>query len=649
MTGYRIGTVFYKNFGPFEDTMFDFDSPGLTVIEGEIAGKRGCDSNGAGKSFLFDGVAWALFGRCIREKYKGDDVVRLGSKGGCSVTVHIVGGPKKIKITRHRKHPVHGNHVYLYVDGKNRSRGTDPATTIAIEKIIGMDFTSFCNSVAFGVREDVKTFFSAADAERKKVLERILGLELYAQAEKIAGQRLTALAEETSALELRRLTLQTALAEKRTLLSDLGSADDLENVEFDVSHILLAAKRHRDRLKGLGQGRADLKVAIATEESKYEEALAAWNVAHTEYLDQSSQLSRDRAALQHEAGQLKAQLATAKAKAAKFKKLAGKKCPECEQKLTPERAKAFGDAYEEEVENFEADLKATNFKVGLVDEEIEKLQVPEQPEVPKELTALQEELQEAIGVYKDVERQAAVEEARAQEMQDSHERITTQTKGLAAEIEAADEELASVEKEYVKAKKLSDDIEFWVDGFGNQGLKSFLIEAEIPRINQVATFYAQQLLGSGATVRLTATKALKTKDVVREKLTVEGSIPGCTKSYAGASKGQKKRMDLSLLLAFRELVATRQSRAFEQLFADEIFDGLDRTGAESICEVLREIAADCPVALITHDSRIKPVADRVTIVRHEKGRATLESPKAHKVKPKKKAKKVKKSKKRSKG
>ena len=634
MTGYRIGTVHYKNFCPFEDVTFDFNHPGLTVIEGLIEGKRGCDSNGAGKSFLFDGPAWALFGRCIREKYKGDAVIRLGAKGGCSVEVEIVGGKQKVRVVRYRKHPIHANHVYFYVNGKNKSRGTDPATTLAIEKIIGMDFMSFCNSVAFGVREDVKTFFSAADAERKKVLERILGLELYAQAERIARQRLKTLAERTGELELQRVTLQTALAEKKSLLAEIGSPEEIGEVEFEVSLTLLAARRKRESLPKLGKDQAGVKAEIAAEESKYEEAFAAWQVEHTKYLDHSAQLSQERAALEHETGSLQADLAAAKKKVAKFKKLAGKKCPECEQSLTAGRAEAFGTVYVEQVKNFAADLQATGFKLELVNEAITELVAPKQPTVPAELGLLNEELQEATAAYQKVEKEAAVEEARAQEMQDAHERVVMQTKSLTDEIEKASAKLDTTEKEYVAAKKLSDDLEFWVDGFGNQGLKSFLIEAEIPQINQVATTYAQQLLGTGTVVRLTATKTLKTKDVVRENLTVEGSIPDCTESYAGASKGQKKRMDLSLLLAFRQLVATRQARAFEQLFADEIFDGLDRTGAESICELLQEIATGCPVALVTHDSRIKPIADRLVIVRHVKGRATLEGVKKSVVKKK---------------
>jgi DNA repair exonuclease SbcCD ATPase subunit len=191
-------------------------------------------------------------------------------------------------------------------------------------------------------------------------------------------------------------------------------------------------------------------------------------------------------------------------------------------------------------------------------------------------------------------------------------------------VESAEESLQAVDEEYAEVKKRSDDLEFWVEGFGNRGLKSFLIEAEIPEINRLATTYAQELLGIGAVVKLNATKALKTKDVVRENLTVEGSIPQCTESYAGASRGQKKRMDLSLLLAFRELVSTRQVRAFSQLFMDEIFDGLDPAGADTICELLQGIAAVCPVSLITHDKRIKPVADRVVLVCHKEGRAIIE-------------------------
>ena len=118
-------------------------------------------------------------------------------------------------------------------------------------------------------------------------------------------------------------------------------------------------------------------------------------------------------------------------------------------------------------------------------------------------------------------------------------------------------------------------------------------------------------------MRLSPTRELKTKSVQREELTVEAVIPGCTRSYAGASKGQKKRLDLCLILAFRELVASRANKAFHQLFVDELFDGLDQTGCAGVVELLREMAKTGPVALITHDERIKPAGDRFVLVDHD--------------------------------
>ena len=101
---YQIGKVTYTDFGPFESVALDFNVPGLTVVEGVIENMPGCSSNGAGKSMIFDGPVWAIWGRCIREKYKGDDLIRIGAKW-CSVKVELIGGPQLLTVTRYRKHP----------------------------------------------------------------------------------------------------------------------------------------------------------------------------------------------------------------------------------------------------------------------------------------------------------------------------------------------------------------------------------------------------------------------------------------------------------------------------------------------------------------------------------------------------------------
>jgi DNA repair exonuclease SbcCD ATPase subunit len=154
-------------------------------------------------------------------------------------------------------------------------------------------------------------------------------------------------------------------------------------------------------------------------------------------------------------------------------------------------------------------------------------------------------------------------------------------------------------------------------------VKSFVIESEIPQINAIATNYARRLLGQGAFVRISPTKKLKTTDDTREELLVEAGIPGCAQSYSGASKGQRHRLDLALILAFRSVVAARSACPFDQLFADELFDGVDATGVDCVVEILQEISAQCPVVLVTHDARLKSVGDRRVVVAHDGKCATL--------------------------
>lgn len=213
--------------------------------------------------------------------------------------------------------------------------------------------------------------------------------------------------------------------------------------------------------------------------------------------------------------------------------------------------------------------------------------------------------------------------AKLQAMEDQDK----QSRGRLDEVRSKVADLQAELSNNLDAQKVVKDeitrIEFWVQAFGNGGVKSFVIESEIPRINAIATNYARRLLGQGAFVRVAATKKLKTSDQEREELTVEAGIPGCAQSYAGASKGQRHRLDLSLILAFRTVVAARSACPFDQLFADELFDGVDATGVDCVVEILHEISKTCPVLLVTHDARLKSVGDRRVVVVHDGTSATL--------------------------
>lgn len=615
---FRIGLVRYTNFGPFEAAQFDFSRPGLTVVEGEITWKPGSNSNGSGKSFLIDGVPWCLWGRCLRPDYRGDDVVRIGSKGGTCVITSIVGGDVPIEVFRYRQHPKHKNRIYVHVDGKDVTRGTDVETQAVVDHLLGMDFTTFQNSVAFGAREDVRSFFAAPDAQRKQVLDQMLGLTLYVDAEKEARRRVKDLGEQLGPLQTKASVLDGKLTQQIALLAQLRASGEEEELKLKRS-MARAALAQREKAKALRK--SDLSAAEADlmeELSKAETERHSWQTKYDDYLREKAKVDRVIREADRRVGATHEARLSAERALERHSEQDEKSCVMCKQPLPVAEyakvTKALKAAVDKAVQEAEGELSSRK----IANNALAALAPPApllQPAVELARSTVQaerEKYNESLGALR-------VAASEAESAETAYDRATSQVKNLDAQREQTAGELTAARDAISEKSQEADRVAFWVEAFGNQGLKSFLIESETSEINKRATGYAQRLLGQGTTVRLLATTQLKSSDATREKLTVEAKIPGCSVSYAGASKGQKRRLDLALLLAFRDLVADRSVGAFRQFFADELFDGLDQTGSECVVEMLREIGSnDCPVVLVTHNLQLKSAADRVVVVRHEK-------------------------------
>lgn len=650
MPGYRVGPVRARNFGPFVDAAYDFSQPGLTAVEGEFVG-HGCDSNGSGKSYLLDAVAWCLYGRTLRERVAKDDVVRLlfrntgggklevqrDKKGvpvrpdeGCTVEVHLVNGPKPIKVVRYQGHPTLGNRVELYVNGTPVTQGRDAMTQEAIEQVIGLDYRTFVNSVAFGAGDDVRSFFSATDSERKAIMERILSLEVYAEAEKVARGRLRAKQGELETAERRVEALKETLVSQERMLAEVVSEEDMQSkrerlakAQRTIRQLARESKRLAVRAAKSRKNMKRLEQLAKVSERTYQDAMATFE-------RRTAVLERKIAVAERESLSAMAEAKTTIGAVGKVVSLAGRACPTCRQTVEPKFAKrmvALADkqrcAHEAEAERVETQvLKPLHLK-------LKRLVEPERPSTA-DYDRVRERWRTRKGACDAIE--SRIEAAHESEVEFERELDEAKSRAskVAAEIKNTKAGIAALEKAMVGARTALLQLEFWTEGFGNAGIKSFLIEAEIPVINRIATRYACRLLGPGARVQLSATRELKGGGQ-REELVVHGVIPGCTVSYANASKGQKKRLDLCVLLAFRDVVSRRSAKAFEQFFADELFDGLDETGEEFVVELLRELSAQCPVILVTHSPRLKSIGDRLITVRHEDGVSNVKTARARAV------------------
>lgn len=628
--GLVIGQTDGENFGPFEKISFDFSQPGLTTLEGRIDGVQGCDGNGSGKSFAMDLPVWTLFGRCLRPNYAGDEIIRHEAKYAYG-RVEIKGGESSVVVERYRKHPQYKDMIRLFVGGADVTRGTNQQTQEAIEAVLGVDFLAAVNSVAYGTREDVRSFFSSTDSDRKAVLEKIFGLEMYTDAWECAQNAVkaanTTLSEgEAKVAEYERNHFACVqVLEAVTQVDEDEHRQQLEDAELAVAQAKFrllkakrAAKKDADAIKKATSDALVAKLQFKIVRAKYEEDMKKYKEVHDKLNSEHVYVTVEARRCERGAEQSKEieEAAT---------ELRGTKCPTCSQEVAHEHSEGVIKKASSDRVKFEKELKRYRVEIEKTKAALEAHKQPPEPvdtesqRIAQVLELAQQSLKEHNAVIQQVDREVSLATRAFKDLEQQKNYRDAAQEDVNAALSAL--EKAKVE---IEADKLyADKCRFWVDAFGNKGLKSFLLEAEIPEVNRRASVYAQRMLGSGALVRLSATKTLKTKGLQREEITVEGIVPGLTKSYAGASKGQKRRMDLALLLAFRDIIAARSSRSFKQLFADELFDGVDKAGCETVVSLLKEIAKECPVLLVTHDPRLKSAGDRSVLIHHNGTTAQL--------------------------
>jgi DNA repair exonuclease SbcCD ATPase subunit len=486
-----------------------------------------------------------------------------------------------------------------------------------------MDFTLFANGPMFGCREDVLSFFSSPDSGRKEILEKLLGLELYTEAQKVAAAEIKTIAGKLDDAEMERTELQTKVAERSAALLAIQTSPRVEDLQFKINRQTVVVKR---LVRSEARYKAELEVAykaLVEEEEKAQDRQRAYDAELDKWTVEFKRLK----ALVHGSEQAHARAeghrTTLLATRERWEKLDGKVCDMCQQPVEAKHVAEATRRIDSEMMQVGADLDQIACHLG---EESENLGAHErqrpQPPVFRLYDAETVVVRNSEAAVANCVARRKQAEADLAALHAQNQDFEAHANAVRGELEEAQARLAVVEADWLLLRKRCDMLQFWVEGFGNGGVKSLLIEAELPEINRLATGYAQRLFGPGARIGINATRELK-KGAVREELGIYVVVPGCTQSYAGASKGQKHRLDLCLILAFRDILGSRSLKAFRQLFADELFDGLDKVGCKFIVELLKEIAATVPVCMITHDPLLKTAADHVVVVHHTAGAASL--------------------------
>lgn len=665
-----LETLGIQNFMSIRNIQLKLNDRGLVLIQGENLDNENFDNNGSGKSSITEALVYVLYGRTIRG-LKGDDVVHNVPNRNCKVWLDIIDDDEsRYRIIRYRKHREHKNSSYIYKNGKNITPRSEKEVNEFIVNLLQMDFLTFTSSLLYS--EQSFKFTSATDAEMKSAFDTMLGFEVLTRCQDVAKDTVKSLSTnlEIKNAELTNLNtlVETHVEQIQVLTEKEKSYRDTVNKKVqelteELNEVTEELQEHMSNQRDNKEILEDLvklsdKVLEKLDEYKaWEEDLNQLKIEinnlNTQVSTQNNLINKSKSQklkLNQKIEKVDSKIQNVQNSIEEIKKTVGTPCPTCGEPLSQDKIQNAIETlnnkitelegekqeYEQEIEELLNDMEVSEGLIQSYNTEASNL---------KELmTKTQEILKGKISwekQYKTVQNEIA--QITAEQIQ--HEKIKSQyekridsikssiqeyenskdnmyksiIEQTVEELETAKKTLVQKQQEITQIKSEIELYEFWVAGFGNQGIKSHLLTDVTPFLNRRVNKYLQKLTSNSIEVVFNTQTILKNGET-REKFSLNINNTNGGKSYISNSGGERKRIDVAVNMALQDLVAARSNKKLNIVFYDEVFDALDNVGCECVIELLQEVSKDkSSVFVITHNDNLKSYFNNsITVVKKNK-------------------------------
>jgi len=221
--------------------------------------------------------------------------------------------------------------------------------------------------------------------------------------------------------------------------------------------------------------------------------------------------------------------------------------------------------------------------------------------------------------YEILLRDVSALDSRILELEGELDSVRSQLFKAEAELREADVviemngKIANLSSEFDKCKiieKKIDDIlsiiEFWHKAFNVTGIRVWIIEKILPYLNDRLNHYLD-LFDTEFDLMFTLGEEGERihSSVMRDNIEMD---------YGQLSGGEKRRLDVAVLLALGDLFQVRFQHSVSIRVFDEVCENLDSSGIESLMIILAEKSRDSGVYVISH-SQDMPDFSKVVVVK----------------------------------
>ena len=617
-------------------------------------------SNGTGKSSIQEMIVFTLYGKTIKrpEKINIDDVVHNKIGKDCRCVVEF----DKYRIVRTRMEGGKKNKNSLRLwesedakwdDSTELTLGSMSNTQKKIEEIVGLSYESFVNICIF--TDDQRSCFLECDKNTKReIVENLLSLgeyrEWFENAKSIKKETKNKI--ELQSKEYSLFLRNKEDAEKRLALTESKKNQWIKQKKEEQIQLEGSIELKKKELKNTDTGAALVLYQEAQELiSKINEDTPEIEKERKELVDRII-LIEGKEETQREAAQkvseqlkdcsreIKYKLEERKQKEKEIeeleKEVPGSKCNKCKSTVESKnieeyvkelkkelneindyiksQAKVVEDT-KEKVENVKANQEKlsklrsqTEIKIKEIDKKLADLRakfaeaskVKEPKTENRELIIQQkiEELKNQLSTKKEEQKNGSPFEDILQNDKDDLKEINKVTEEKKKEIEVLEKELPYYD--------------YWISGFGEQGIRKWIIEGIIPDLNKKINYWLQFLIEGMV--------SLSFDNELQEK--IERSPPdGDPYIYYAMSTGQRRRLNLAVGHSFAYITELSSDAIPSLIFLDEVTTNVDPLGVHGIYNMIRELAENKQVFITTHDPDLVKMLDDSSKIKlvHENG------------------------------
>ena len=537
----------WKNFLSSGNTLIEvsFRDTYTTLISGE---------NGAGKSTILDALTFVLFNKPYRA-INLPQLVNSVNEKDCLVEIEFSDGKHDYRVVRGQAPKV----FEIWKDGKalDQEAKAKDGQKFLEEQILRMNFRAFCQVVILGSANYVP-FMRLPAAERRTIVESVLDIGVFSIMNTLLKERVSQTKEEMTQVDVQLAVVKERVKNQRKVIEDERKRSEKDR-EWEDSEI----RKTQD--------------AISKVQGEMSELVARIDTMIDSVSDKKTvQKQKDKCF--DLKGQIEKKISAIRKEIEFYNK--HEQCPTC------------GQGIEE------------TFKKGIVDNRTTK-----KTEMEKALEELTQKLKEATerhdaitDILHEIADLQALVANKTNDIENLNEYIekvrgrNVDTEKLKVE-EKALETMLSDESEVVDTKSELVQEQHYMNLASillrDGGIKKKIIKQYIPVINRIINKYLSYMnffVNFHLDDEFNETIKSRHRDIF---------------TYASFSEGEKRKIDLALLFAWRAMAEVKNSLSTNLLILDEVLDGsLDDTSTEAFLEILNSMkGGGVNIFVISHKSK----------------------------------------------